>query len=345
MAREGSGHAQFITGTDRMQPKVMESLRFALQPAVNKISVKWKVPDGITVDTLSPPINAIFQGQRSLIYAQLKGQSSESSEGSVIVQYNLKDQPVTNQLHFCLKPTEDTGLSIHRLVARSLIRCMEQEARTRGVDVDDIRRRMVEISVEAGVSSVHTAFIAINKNNREAVKGPLIQRRVLTREMRRCSAAYAKMRACSASYCYKKRSKRSLNSSSLTDIAPSRKQLTKSNPEMSSDLHEDLLLQLISLQKASGCWELNAALARVFGKTEDELTNQKPAQVDGSVWATLLSLIWLYGYKIQQQIEWQFVAMKAASWIGSQNVVSLSQCVCDGNHLLGCQVKEETLGI
>ncbi|XP_073720747.1 von Willebrand factor A domain-containing protein 5A-like isoform X1 [Misgurnus anguillicaudatus] len=112
-----------------------------------------------------------------------------------------------------------------------------------------------------------------------------------------------------------------------------------------SDLHEDLLLQLISLQKASGCWELNAALARVFGKTEDELTNQKPAQVDGSVWATLLSLIWLYGYKIQQQIEWQFVAMKAASWIDSQNVVSLSQCVCDGNHLLGCQVKEETLGI
>nr|XP_055047569.1 von Willebrand factor A domain-containing protein 5A-like isoform X2 [Misgurnus anguillicaudatus] len=112
-----------------------------------------------------------------------------------------------------------------------------------------------------------------------------------------------------------------------------------------SDLHDDPLLQLISLQKASGCWELNAALARVFGKTEDELTNQKPAQVDGSVWATLLSLIWLYGYKIQQQIEWQFVAMKAASWISSQNVVSLSQCVCDGNHLLGCQVKEETLGI
>lgn len=41
-------------------------------------------------------------------------------------------------------------------------------------------------------------------------------------------------------------------------------------------------------------------------------------QVDGSVWATLLALIWLYGCKIDQQVEWQFVAMKAASWIGSQ---------------------------
>jgi len=42
---------------------------------------------------------------------------------------------------------------------------------------------------------------------------------------------------------------------------------------------KDLLLQLVSLQKASGCWDLDATLADVFGKTEDELTNQKPAQV------------------------------------------------------------------
>nr|XP_055047546.1 von Willebrand factor A domain-containing protein 5A-like isoform X1 [Misgurnus anguillicaudatus] len=373
MAKAGSGHAQFITGTDRMQPKVMESLRFALQPAVNKISVQWKVPDGITVDTLSPPINVLFQGQRSLIYAQLKGQSSESSEGSVIVQYNLKDQPVTNQLHFCLKPTEDTGLSIHRLAARSLIRCLEQEERTGGVDVEDIRRRMVEISVEAGVSSVHTAFIAINKHNREAVKGPLIQRRVPTQSLRcvpmmriacRMGSMPNRPMPMMANACARDMSTgvpvRGYPKTNFIMMAPDQGNLSSFDtniPSMKefeeppiqtrqeSDLHKDPLLQLISLQKASGCWELNAALARVFGKTEDELTNQKPAQVDGSVWATLLSLIWLYGYKIQQQIEWQFVAMKAASWIGSQNVVSLSQCVCDGNHLLGCQVKEETLGI
>ncbi|XP_056595287.1 von Willebrand factor A domain-containing protein 5A-like isoform X2 [Triplophysa dalaica] len=180
LAREGCGHAHFITGTDRMQPKVMQSLRFALQPVVNKISVEWKVPDGITVDTLSPPINVIFQGQRSLIYAQIKGQSSESSEGSVMIQYNLKDQPVTNQLHFCLKPTEDTGLMIHRLAARSLIGCLEQEERAGGAEVESIKSKMVKLSVEAGVNSVHTAFIAINKHNRETVKGPLIQTRIPT---------------------------------------------------------------------------------------------------------------------------------------------------------------------
>ncbi|XP_056128636.1 von Willebrand factor A domain-containing protein 5A-like [Rhinichthys klamathensis goyatoka] len=180
MAREGSGHAQFITGTDRMQPKVMQSLRFALQPPVFNIFVDWTLPDGITVDTLSQPIKVLFQGQRALIYAQLKGESSGGFEGTVTVKYRLKDHPVKNQLHFCLKPNEETGLSVHRLAARTRIRSLEQEERSCDSDVESIRRKIVELSVQAGVSSVHTAFIAINKDSRETVKGPLLQRRVQT---------------------------------------------------------------------------------------------------------------------------------------------------------------------
>uniref|UniRef100_A0A673HVZ7 von Willebrand factor A domain-containing protein 5A-like n=1 Tax=Sinocyclocheilus rhinocerous TaxID=307959 RepID=A0A673HVZ7_9TELE len=287
MAREGSGHAQFITDTDRMQPKVKLSTgfhRFALQPAVLNISVDWTLPDDVTVDTLSPPINVLFQGQRTLIYAQLKG------EGTVTVKYSLKDQPVTNHFPPCF-----CRLSIHRLAARTLIRSLEQKERSGAADVEGIRSRMVELSVQAGVSCVHTAFIAVNKDSRQTVKGPLLHRRVpiyaiylilLLLYIDFYLFLYVCVCVCSA--------------------AP--------------ELQKDLLLQLVSLQKASGCWDLDATLADVFGKTEDELTNQKPAQVDGSVWATLLALIWLYGCKIEQQVEWQFVAMKAASWIGSQKV-------------------------
>ncbi|KAK9963877.1 hypothetical protein ABG768_007035, partial [Culter alburnus] len=107
----------------------------------------------------------------------------------------------------------------------------------------------------------------------------------------------------------------------------------------------DPLLQLVSLQKASGCWELNTTLADVFGKTEDEVTNHRPAQVDGSVWATVLALIWLNTCRSDDQIEWQFVAMKAAAWIRSQKPDGLSQCVFEGNALLGGHVTEDMLGI
>ncbi|XP_051975983.1 von Willebrand factor A domain-containing protein 5A-like isoform X2 [Xyrauchen texanus] len=380
MAREGSGHAQFITGSDRMQPKVMQSLKLALQPAVVNISVKWTVQDGITVETLSQPINVIFHGQRTLIYAHLKGESSGSSEGTVTVTYSLKDQPVTNQLHFCLKPTEDTGLAVHRLAARALIQSLEQQERAGGAGMEDIKSRMVELSVQAGVSCVHTAFIAINKDSRQTVKGPLLQRRVPTADVSgvycyqgpyqasldndlllksslsgmfssRRSGSFARCKsyvnakfvgACAGIIGFKKSLKSNkgfpvqeqksgipqkvtalFSSRYETSAVLSGQEISQGKQEVDVELQKDSLLQLVSLQKASGCWDLTPTLAHVFGKTEDELTNQKPAEVNQSVWATLLALIWLYGCKIKDQVEWQFVAMKAASWIRSQKVCEI----------------------
>ncbi|XP_051967942.1 von Willebrand factor A domain-containing protein 5A-like isoform X2 [Xyrauchen texanus] len=347
MAREGSGHAQFITGADRMQPKVMQSLRFALQPAVDNISVTWTLPDGVTVETLSPPIRVLFRGQRAIIYAQLKGQSSGSCEGAVMMKYNLKNQPVTNQLNFTLKPTQDTGLAVHRLAVRSVIGHLEQEERVGGADVEEIKRKMVELSIQAGVSCVHTAFIGINKNNRETVKGPLLQRRVPTQHLfgmggMRCTAMMVKC----APMMMPEAQMMTYDMVSGTMCGPAAPMIECdeiSQPE--AEPQQDPLFQLITLQKAAGFWELGASLAHVIGKAEDQVTNQKPDKVDGSVWATVLALIWLNGFKKGDQVEWQFMAMKAVSWIHSQKVGTLSQCVCAGNLLLDCQVSEDMLGI
>uniref|UniRef100_A0A671WDE8 VIT domain-containing protein n=1 Tax=Sparus aurata TaxID=8175 RepID=A0A671WDE8_SPAAU len=169
LAKEGGGHAQFITGADRMQPKVMQSLRFALQPAVVDISVTWDLPKGVSVTVLSPPITALFQGQRSLVYAQLSGQSSEAAEGCVTVKYSLAGHPSQNQLHFSLTPAQDTGLTVHRLAARTLI---QQDG--------GLKKKVVELSVQSGVSSIFTAFIAVNKGDGEAIQGPLVRRNVQT---------------------------------------------------------------------------------------------------------------------------------------------------------------------
>ncbi len=62
----------------------MQSLRFALQPAVVDISVTWDLPKGVSVTVLSPPITALFQGQRSLVYAQLTGQVGAAPSHSEI---------------------------------------------------------------------------------------------------------------------------------------------------------------------------------------------------------------------------------------------------------------------
>ncbi|XP_063349380.1 von Willebrand factor A domain-containing protein 5A-like [Pelmatolapia mariae] len=181
MAKEGGGHAQFITGTDRMQAKVMQSLRFALQPVVVDISVTWDLPKEMSVTVLSPQITALFQGQRSLIYAQLTGQSSEAAEGCVTVKYSLAGHPSENQLHFSLRPAEDTGLTVHRLGARTLIRSLEMEEREhRGQQGGGVKEKVVQLSVQSGVSSSFTAFIAVNKDNSEVIQGPLVRRNIPT---------------------------------------------------------------------------------------------------------------------------------------------------------------------
>ncbi|XP_069003892.1 von Willebrand factor A domain-containing protein 5A-like isoform X2 [Embiotoca jacksoni] len=353
LAKEGGGHAQFITGTDRMQPKVMQSLRFALQPAVVDISVTWDLPKGVSVTVLSPPITALFQGQRSLIYAQLTGQSPKAAEGCVTVKYSLAGHPSQNQLRFSLKPAEDTGSTVHRLGARTLIRSLEMEERERRGQPDGgLKEKVVQLSVQSGVSSSFTAFIAVNKADGEAIQGPLVRRNIpisrmcIVKGKRRkrnlcdgpeminlCSFSTQNAMACGAP----KMAFGVLRGLDLCGGAPTTV-IPKQPPR-------DPLLQLVSLQQASGCWLLDPALSAALGKTSEEVDKSKPAPVNSDVWATVLALIWLHGFKKDAKEEWELLAMKAASWLRSQNAPCLTECVEAGNALLGCSMQKDVLGL
>uniref|UniRef100_A0A3P8UCB1 von Willebrand factor A domain containing 5A n=1 Tax=Amphiprion percula TaxID=161767 RepID=A0A3P8UCB1_AMPPE len=239
LAKEGGGHAQFIRGTDRMQPKVMQSLRFALQPAVEDISVTWGLPKGVSVTVLSPPITSIFQGHRSLIYGQLTGQvAAASSHSETCLWFYLSDAAVEN------------------------------------------------------------------KKNDNSVFFP--------------------------------KTNMVISASSLDVIGCKEATAPKQPPR-------DPLLQLVSLQKASGCWILDPDLAAALGKTSEEVEKSKPAMVSSEVWATILALIWLHGFKMDAKEEWELLAMKAASWLRAQNAPCVPECVDAGNALLGCSLQKDAL--
>uniref|UniRef100_A0A3Q1BFV6 VIT domain-containing protein n=1 Tax=Amphiprion ocellaris TaxID=80972 RepID=A0A3Q1BFV6_AMPOC len=306
LAKEGGGHAQFIRGTDRMQPKVMQSLRFALQPAVEDISVTWGLPKGVSVTVLSPPITSIFQGHRSLIYGQLTGQATE---GSVTVKYSLAGRPSQNQLHFSLKPAEDTGLTVHRLAARTLIRSLEMEDRElRGRQDGGIKEKVMQLSVQSGVSSCFTAFIAVNKADGKVIQGPLVRRNVPTAgeylSQNKLKQIFSVENKKNDNSVFFPKTNMVISASSLDVIGCKEATAPKQPPR-------DPLLQLVSLQKASGCWILDPDLAAALGKTSEEVTSE--------VWATILALIWLHGFKMDAKEEWELLAMKAASWLRAQN--------------------------
>ncbi|XP_051813551.1 von Willebrand factor A domain-containing protein 5A-like isoform X1 [Acanthochromis polyacanthus] len=400
LAKEGGGHAQFITGTDRMQPKVIQSLRFALQPTVKDISVIWDLPKGVSVTVLSPPITSIFQGQRSLIYGQLSGQSSEAAEGSVTLKYIQAGRPSQNQLHFSLKPAEDTGLdagfhqtaempctglTVHRLAACALIRSLEMENRELRERQDgEMKEKVVQLSVHSGVSSSFTAFIAVNKADGKVIQRPLIYRPIpgamyLRQYNFDLDVPSVTPNAATASVYSSRSSFRGRLISALRRIGFNVGQSGSAHGQgmkPKQPLREPWL-QLVSLQDASGCWALDPALAAALGKTSEEVESPKPDSVSQEVWATILALIWLRGFKMDAKEEWELLATKAVSWLRAQNgkkncsnvllfkpAVCLSsallglyvcfcfvsapcvtECVDAGNTLLGCSVQKDALGL
>ncbi|XP_029964292.1 von Willebrand factor A domain-containing protein 5A-like isoform X2 [Salarias fasciatus] len=355
LAKEGGGHTQFITGSDRMQPKVMQSLRFALQPAVVDISITWDLPKDVSVTVLSPPITALFQGQRSLVYGQLSGQRSEAAEGCVTVKYSLAGHPTQNQLHFSLKPEKDTGLTVHRLGARTLIRSLEMEGReSRGEQHTGVKEKVVALSIQSGVSSCFTAFIAVNKGDGEAIQGPLVRRNVPRTGIQkklcyRSSSCIKISMACSNPIPQAVPMSCGVSATRGSGAKPTvfhraNDDAFWSQPEVKPPPC-DPLLQLVSLQNASGFWMLDSALAAALGKMNEEVKKSKPEPVSSEVWASILALIWLQEFQTDAKDEWQILAGKAVLWLQAQNAPNVTECVDAGNALLGCSVQKDALGL
>lgn len=67
-------------------------------------------------------------------------------------------------------------LGIHRLAARVLIQSLETEEREKREE--HVRKKIVDLSVQAGVSSSFTAFLVVHKSSGQPVKRPLVRRTV-----------------------------------------------------------------------------------------------------------------------------------------------------------------------
>ncbi|KAM4590353.1 von Willebrand factor A domain-containing protein 5A-like [Fundulus diaphanus] len=360
MAREGGGHAQFIVENERMQPKVMQSLRFALQPLVADISLSWDLPEGLSATVLSPPLKALFQGQRSVIHAQLTGEGSEATDACLTVSFTAAGHPCQNQLRFTLLPAEDTAsdasadqkgdvpltcFTIHRLAARSLIRSMDRELLEER-EAEGIKK-VVEMSVQSGVSSIFTAFLVVNKSNGKPVQGPAIYMENPTcmpvlrgglldlmfddswGERNIFRRIWSSVR---------KRTSASKHGKSL------KKKLFPGRSEPRTPAR-DSLLELVSLQDACGCWRLDPSLAAALGKNTEELKTTKPALAKKKVWATILALIWLHAFQVEAKNEWELLALKAVLRLKAKKAVCIRDCVEAGNVLLGCNVQTEALGL
>uniref|UniRef100_A0A5F8H9M7 von Willebrand factor A domain-containing protein 5A n=1 Tax=Monodelphis domestica TaxID=13616 RepID=A0A5F8H9M7_MONDO len=296
IARASGGTAEFIMDKDRMQLKALRSLKRALQPVVQDISFTWTLPLGVETTLLSPAPTMIFHGQRLIVYAQLKGTNAVTA-GEVCLQYTLCGNIVRSTVPFSLDPKADDKLTIHRLAAKSLIQTLERSSQ----DAAEEKKKVVDISLQSGVVSPHTAYIAINKELNEPIQGPLTQRDIPL-----------------AHRCHDGR----------------------------KFLGESPLLQLISLQKADGSWELDEALTSVLGVSVQAALAALPDQSkDVPSWATILAVLWLHSSFWGQREEWELLEKKAVAWIQAHSDSSLGECIEAANALLKSSVDPAVFGL
>ncbi|GAB1294060.1 von Willebrand factor A domain-containing protein 5A [Apodemus speciosus] len=281
IARVSGGIAEFVMGKDRMQTKALGSLKFALQCATDNISLSWDLPPGLTVKMLSPEHPTIFRGQRLITYAQLTGLMPQvESTGAVCLKHTLQGKSLENRVTFSLLPKANANFTIHRLAAKSLIQ-------TKDLGLHEIskeeREDVMNISLQSGVLSSFTAFIAINKELNKPVQGPLAHRVIPRPEM---GLTMSRMPSSEVSWEDLSDDFHVFDSECcLTNVAPTEEMRKADFSTKKSNLQsehkafgENIVVQLISLQKANGSWKLDEDLTKILGSKLKDIQAANPAK-------------------------------------------------------------------
>ena len=249
----------------------------------------------------------------------------------------------------------NVSVFLHRLAAKTLIQEKQDdlhEAYNRGVENEEYKTLLISLSKSANVVSKLTSFVAVDSESHQSVSGPL-QRQVVpsfnvayNHSARKCKKksmfgfGLTAIRRASkpASAQEQKRVKKAKGSKFSNSIRQKKKsfggrlskaacafvdaerdEVTKHKQEQAEDV--PALLSVISLQKASGAWDLTDQLVSLCGKSRDSLITGCSAAIavdksEGNLlWATALALVLLMGKFGDKKDEWEMVADKGKKWM------------------------------
>ena len=249
----------------------------------------------------------------------------------------------------------NVSVFLHRLAAKTLIQEKQDdlnEAYNRGVENEEHKTLLISLSKSANVVSKLTSFVAVDSESHQSVSGPL-QRQVVPsfnvayhhsarkckkksmfgfgltaigRASRPASAQEQKRvkKAKGSKFSNPIRQKKKsfggrLSKAACALVEAERDEVTKHEQEQAED--PPALLSVISLQKASGAWDLTDQLVSLGGKSRDSLITECPAAIavdksEGNLlWATALALVLLMGKFGDKKDEWEMVAEKGKKWM------------------------------
>ncbi|NWS18422.1 VMA5A protein, partial [Pachyramphus minor] len=362
LARETGGETTYVSSNNSMTAVVLQCLKRALKPAAEVVSLSWTLPHGLEVEVLGGTPQTIFQGQHSLLYAQIHGQAQDTTvaKGVMTLQCSLDGQDVTHRIEFPLCSQGDGRLAGHRLAARSLLQRLLPEAVSGSGD--EARHRAVEISLASGIICPFTSYVGIRTSLRvtryQGKERPLA---LLAPCQSHIPCQIVVLRgSCKERLCYPvtiwvppgwltavRDSWRALRRLTCGIAAlPNRGACSKAyvlcspifGPRSTEAFAE--CQKLVALQTEDGSWALSSGLASVLEVDEAEIKRKMPGEVmEPSIWATVLAVTWLHRPDKCYQDYCELLEAKAVTWLCSQAVSQLDMCLEAANNLLGSSAK------
>ncbi|NWU87255.1 VMA5A protein, partial [Onychorhynchus coronatus] len=359
LARETGGEATYISSDNSMTAVVLQCLKRALKPAAEVVSLSWTLPRGLEIEVLGGTPQSLFQGQHSLLYAQIHGQAQDMTvaKGVMTLQCSLDGQDVTHRIEFPLCSQGDGRLAGHRLAARSLLQRLLPEA-TSGSG-DEPRHRAVEISLASGIICPFTSYVGIRTSQRVTwYQGPLA---LLAPRKSHVPCQIIELHgSCKDSSCYPvtiwvppgwlravRESWHALCRLTCGIAAlPNRGACSKAyvlcspifGPWSTEAFAE--CQKLVALQSEDGSWALSSGLASVLEVDEAEIKRKMPGEVmEPSIWATVLAVTWLHRPDKGYQDYCELLEAKAVTWLCSRAASQLDKCLEAANNLLGSSAK------
>ncbi|XP_038631344.1 von Willebrand factor A domain-containing protein 5A-like isoform X2 [Scyliorhinus canicula] len=102
---------------------------------------------------------------------------------------------------------------------------------------------------------------------------------------------------------------------------------------------ESPVMKLISQQNADGSWLPDDSLHTLLGLKPQQIKKSVPQKdIELSLWATVLAVIWLHAFGADTKDEWELLVDKSLSWIKANAGSDLGGCVKAGNALLKTSV-------
>ena len=163
---------------------MISSLKRALQPAVTDISIKFDMPSSFKVYQAPEDVPTLFSGDKVVVYGIMKKRKSASDQslqagvnGTATLKAQILSKPVEFKITFEIPPPSDFQSSfkmpiVHHLASKALICELQGEESWTGAATYKQRKKdVVNLSIESGVVSSHTAYIALDEEQGKLIEG------------------------------------------------------------------------------------------------------------------------------------------------------------------------------